>query len=968
LPAEMPSDVADSLHSVSTGAPFASTSEVSAGQASTSQASASEASASQASTRSPEPPPTTGAILAALFRGGPLRQSDVRIIDHPEPRIHHPSNVAQLVAAALGIGLTLLFSVYAHATAVGLTADLRGVTDALHAIFAIPVNVLEGLLTVMVPVVVLTELAVQRQVRQAVEAVLAAAVAFALTVGVAWLLVTVAADTALLRGLSVVVNLAADQWLLTIPAFVSAITAFLVVAGPPSRRRSVRWSWRLLTAVLLIFVIAGRVSATGAVLTVLLGLLAGQAAQYVAGIPSERAYGTGLVAAIERAGWRPAALIRIGELGQPASLDSYADPADAVTDWAIPQPGPARSSAHPAGDNPPPVEEVISQSSDSMAAALARSSRTRVYAMIDRAGIRYDVEVLDGDRQVHTMMQRLWRLIRLRVVAPSAIVSLKSVTERTALLSLSASAAGVRTPRLLGVGMEADSAVLVLEHLRGATALRDLPAPMESVANQIMDEAWQQILRAHRAGLAHHHLTSDVLLITPGGRDSTLPGVSPAPQNNGLNTRGDFPFYSSFREPAESAGYAESGTAPQVWITGWEQGEIAASNLAKRLDLVQLLALFALWVGSDLALAGAARNLNEKELAGLSPLLQTVALPAETRTQVLARKPLLANTRAALIAQYPGADLPTQQITRFNLRTIVMFVITVAAIAVVVTTVNFAQIREALLTANPWWIAAAFGFGMITTIGGALSLVAFSPSRLSFRKTVLAQWAGSFVALATPAGIGPAALNLRFLNRQKIATATGLAVVALAQASQIVVTVLLLLVLTLATGSGGLITLPSTTIMLTILGVLAVIVILMLIPPVRAWAWGRIAPTLKQLWPRLSAMLSQPTRLVAGLGGNVLMSVGYVAAFYAALQAFGRPLAITDAAVIFLVGNTMGALIPTPGGLVGVEGALIAGLTAAGLSVAIATSVTLLFRLVTYWLRIPLGWLAMKFLESKGDL
>lgn len=820
--------------------------------------------------------------------------------------------MAQLVAAALGIGLTLLFAVYAHGTTLGLTTDLREVTDALPGIFAIPVNFLESLLLVIVPVMVLTELAVQRQVRQAVEAVVAAAAAFGLAFGVHWLIVTFAAGTELMHGLSLGSGSAGEQWTLTIPSFVAALVALLVVSGPGSRRRTVRWSWRLLIIVLLLFVIVGGVSATGAILAVLLGAVIGQATQYFGGVPTERAYGTELVTAIERAGWRPATLIRVNDLGQAFPTSAGILSGEALPDGVLP-------------------DGVLPD--DSGASALARSAGTRVYAMVDRKGDRYDVEVLDGDRQVLTMMQRLWRVIRLRGVAPRAIVSLKAITERTALLSLSAAAAGVRTPRLLGVGMKSDSAALVLEHVSGAVALRDLPddALFDSViADSLMADAWQQMRKAHSAGLAHHHLTSDVLLVT---------GISD-----------------------------DVAAAPEVWITGWDQGEIAASTLSKRLDLVQLLALFALRAGPERALGVAAANLDEKELAGLSPLLQTVALPSETRQQVTARKPMLADTRAALISRFPQADLPPQQITRFNLRTVVMLVVTLVALTVVVTTINFDQIREAIIGANPWWIAAAIGFSLITTVGGALTLVAFTPGHLPFGKTVLSQLAGSFVALATPAGIGPAALNLRFLNRQKITTAVGVAVVALTQVSQIVITVLLLILLTLATGSGGLITLPSTTILLTIVGVALTLVALMLVPRIRNWAWRKVTPTLQQLWPRLSAMLSQPTRLIAGLGGNVLMSVGYVMAFYAALQAFGRTLNITDVAVIYLVGNAMGALIPTPGGLVGVEGALIAGLSAAGLPVAIATSVTLLFRLVTYWLRIPLGWLAMKYLESKNDL
>jgi uncharacterized protein (TIRG00374 family) len=68
------------------------------------------------------------------------------------------------------------------------------------------------------------------------------------------------------------------------------------------------------------------------------------------------------------------------------------------------------------------------------------------------------------------------------------------------------------------------------------------------------------------------------------------------------------------------------------------------------------------------------------------------------------------------------------------------------------------------------------------------------------------------------------------------------------------------------------------------------------------------------------------------------------------------------------VGNAVGAAVPTPGGLGAVELALTTGLTGAGLPYALALSVVLVYRLLTYWLRIPLGYVAMKYLERTGEL
>jgi len=61
--------------------------------------------------------------------------------------------------------------------------------------------------------------------------------------------------------------------------------------------------------------------------------------------------------------------------------------------------------------------------------------------------------------------------------------------------------------------------------------------------------------------------------------------------------------------------------------------------------------------------------------------------------------------------------------------------------------------------------------------------------------------------------------------------------------------------------------------------------------------------------------------------------------------------------------------VPTPGGVGTVEAALAAGLgTVAGLNPGVAFSVAVLFRVLTYWLRIPLGWAAMRGLQRIGEL
>lgn len=85
-------------------------------------------------------------------------------------------------------------------------------------------------------------------------------------------------------------------------------------------------------------------------------------------------------------------------------------------------------------------------------------------------------------------------------------------------------------------------------------------------------------------------------------------------------------------------------------------------------------------------------------------------------------------------------------------------------------------------------------------------------------------------------------------------------------------------------------------------------------------------------------------------------------------MAFGNRLPIPQLTVTFLTANTLGSVIPTPGGLGPVEAALTGGLQVAGIPGAIALSTAMLYRLLTYWLRVPFGWVALKYLQRKNTI
>jgi glycosyltransferase 2 family protein len=274
-----------------------------------------------------------------------------------------------------------------------------------------------------------------------------------------------------------------------------------------------------------------------------------------------------------------------------------------------------------------------------------------------------------------------------------------------------------------------------------------------------------------------------------------------------------------------------------------------------------------------------------------------------------------------------------------------------------------------LRSANWHWSIGALALSAVTYAGAAMQLSGFVAGRLNYFRTVLAQLAGSFVTLVTPAAVGGAALNIRYLQRRKVPAAVAAASVGVAQVVAFVLHILLIVVFAAIAGtSAGDSLRPPRWAYFVLAGLVAIALAVLAIPAGRHLLQARVAPIFSQVLPRLLEVAQHPRKLALGIGGALLLDLAYILCLAACVAAFGRSVPIASIAVVYLTGSAIGSVIPTPGGLGGVEAALTAGLTAAGLPGAVAVSAVLLFRLLTFWLPVPFGWGALNYLERKGDL
>jgi uncharacterized protein (TIRG00374 family) len=71
---------------------------------------------------------------------------------------------------------------------------------------------------------------------------------------------------------------------------------------------------------------------------------------------------------------------------------------------------------------------------------------------------------------------------------------------------------------------------------------------------------------------------------------------------------------------------------------------------------------------------------------------------------------------------------------------------------------------------------------------------------------------------------------------------------------------------------------------------------------------------------------------------------------------------------VYLASSAVEALAPTPGGVGPFEAAAVAGMGTLGVAAGPAVAAVLTYRLITYWLPVVPGGIALHVLRRRGDL
>jgi len=550
------------------------------------------------------------------------------------------------------------------------------------------------------------------------------------------------------------------------------------------------------------------------------------------------------------------------------------------------------------------------------------TSPYRQFTGVTETGSRLHIVVLDRDLVPSGVAYRLYRTLRVRrEVARGPTLSMERAAERRALLAMLAERAGLPTPALVaGVPCGPDAIVLAHEFVDATPIVATAPALRDA---QLV-ELWRGVCRLHESKVTHRELTPERMSV----------------DNNGV-----------------------------VWVASPTDGTAFANNLRINLDRAELLVTTTRLVGAQRAVSIAQEVLGAEGLSAVRPLLQPVGFSQETRVALRHNRELLGSLVDELDRRLDSPRPEPSDLERVRPRTVIMIVALIIGGYLLVGQLGSVDLATVFKSTHWEWTPIIVAGSALRYVGSALALTGFVRERLSFARTVLSQLAGSFTGFVTPASVGGIALNVQYLRKAGLPTTGATTSVAVNQAFGLISYLVLLILFGVASGTSTRGDLPIPGWAFIVLGVaVAVVALVMALPRGREWVRTRVMPTVREVLPRLAYTATRPVKLLQAVAGTLCLNAGFIAALYASVAAFGGRIPLATVAVIYLAGGAVGNAAPTPGGLGAVEAAISTGLVAAGMPGASAVSAVLLFRLATFWIPVPLGWLAYAWMQRRNWL
>ena len=540
------------------------------------------------------------------------------------------------------------------------------------------------------------------------------------------------------------------------------------------------------------------------------------------------------------------------------------------------------------------------------------------WTAVTSGGDRIFVKALGRDQRSADLLFRFYRWLRFRLTGDHLpFATVRRAVEHEALVSLQAAALGIDTPRIVGVAEAGvDGMVLAYEALEGRSADR-----VTEIDDETLIATWRMVSQLHAKRIAHRDLRLANIFIDTDGKP---------------------------------------------WLIDFGFSELAASDQLLGTDVAELLASTAAVVGTERAVAAAHAAAGLDELERALPWLQPLAMSTATR-QAIGGDKGLQPIRRMLIEQCGVPEEEPFRLQRIEGKTIfILATIALSAWFLFPQLADVDNIWEQSRDGSIPWALAAVGFSLLTYAAATASLLGAIPARVRFAPSLAAQLASSFANRVTPAKVGGVATNIRYFQKQGVPTAVSVTAVGLNAVVGAIVHIsltLAFLLLASRTDNTGSLSVPSPRTLGVAVGAIGLVFLVSVaVPRLRHLMSAHVVPQLRAGMEAVRTIGHSPVRLALLFGGSAVITLAYLGAMAASLEAFGANISFPLLALLFLTGSAVANAAPTPGGLGAAEAALIAAFSTVE-EAEIVIPAVFLYRLVTFWLPILPGWLALAALR-----
>lgn len=297
-----------------------------------------------------------------------------------------------------------------------------------------------------------------------------------------------------------------------------------------------------------------------------------------------------------------------------------------------------------------------------------------------------------------------------------------------------------------------------------------------------------------------------------------------------------------------------------------------------------------------------------------------------------------------------------------NLRILIQIALIILALIILVPKFSeFIKTPINISNLQVEWLFLAVVSCMISYMAAAGVYWALVGRKILFARVLLAQIATLFTNRLLPGGLGGMGTFVRFLKTQRISFTESTVAVGANQLIGAISFALLSVVMVLTTSYNNKFSLNSNGIKIFFLIVSVISIIAWVVYCRQNNPYSKkLIQLINQSFHAVAKLAAHPTNSLFALFCSVGISIFYALCLYASLQAVNIVLSPVQVLMIYMGGSVAGSITPTPGGLGGVEAALVVGLKYFGVSNMDAISGVILFRIISFWLPIIPGFMAFR--------